>query len=47
MCKKDYVTMLYKKVQSEYDDFSAEMNTKPADEITQTTKCSKYSIFYK
>ena len=36
MFKKDYVTLLYEKVQAEYDDFIAEMKTNPADEIIES-----------
>ncbi len=37
MYKKDYVTLLCEKVQAEYDDFIAEMNSKSADEIITST----------
>jgi len=33
MNEKDYVALLYEKVQAEHDDFIAEMKGKPADEI--------------
>ena len=33
MYEKDYVSLLYEKVQAEYDDFIAEMKGKPADKI--------------
>ena len=36
MCKKDYAAMLAEKVQTEYDDFIAEMMSKSADEIIQS-----------
>ena len=43
MCKKDYTTALYEKVQAEYDDFIAEMKGKSADEIIE----SAYQIVIK
>jgi len=43
MCKKDYTTALYEKVQAEYDDFIAEMKCKPAEEIIE----SAYQIVIK
>ena len=43
MCKKDYVSLLYEKVQAEYDDFIAEMKGKSADEIIE----SAYQIVIK
>ena len=43
MCKKDYTTALYEKVQAEYDDFIAEMKRKSADEIIE----SAYQIVIK
>ena len=43
MCKKGYVSLLYEKVQAEYDDFIAEMKGKSADEIVE----SAYQIVIK
>ena len=43
MYEKDYVSLLYEKVQAEYDDFIAEMKGKPADEIIE----SAYQIVIK
>ena len=43
MYEKDYVSLLYEKVQAEYDDFIAEMKGKPADEIFE----SAYQIVIK
>ena len=43
MCEKDYTTALYEKVQTEYDDFIAEMKDKSADEIIE----SAYQIVIK
>ena len=43
MCEKDYMTALYEKVQTEYDDFIAEMKDKSADEIIE----SAYQIVIK
>ena len=43
MCEKDYASLLYEKVQAEYDDFIAEMKCKPADEIIE----SAYQIVIK
>ena len=43
MYEKDYVSLLYEKVQAEYDDFIAEMKCKPADEIIE----SAYQIVIK
>ena len=43
MCKKDYTTALYEKVQAEYDDFIAETKCKSADEIIE----SAYQIVIK
>ena len=43
MCEKDYKTLLYKKVQAEYDDFIAEIKGKSADEIIE----SAYQIVIK
>ncbi len=36
MCKKGYKTLLYEKVQEEYDDFIAEIKGKSADEIIES-----------
>ena len=43
MCEKDYTTALYEKVQTEHDDFIAEMKGKSADEIIE----SAYQIVIK
>ena len=43
MCKKDYASLLYEKVQAEHDDFIAEMKVKSADEIIE----SAYQIVIK
>ena len=43
MCKKDYASLLYEKVQAEHDDFIAEMKCKPAEEIIE----SAYQIVIK
>jgi len=43
MYEKDYVSLLYEKVQAEHDDFIAEMKCKPADEIIE----SAYQIVIK
>ena len=43
MCEKDYVSLLYEKVQAEYDNFIAEMKGKSADEIIE----SAYQIVIK
>ena len=43
MYEKDYVSLLYEKVQEEHDDFIAEMKGKSADEIIE----SAYQIVIK
>ena len=43
MYEKDYVSLLYEKVQAEHDDFIAEMKGKSADEIIE----SAYQIVIK
>ena len=43
MYEKDYTTALYKKVQTEHDDFIAELKGKSADEIIE----SAYQIVIK
>ena len=43
MCEKDYASLLYEKVQAEYDDFIAEMKGRSADEIIE----SAYQIVIK
>ena len=43
MFEKGYVSLLYEKVQAEYDDFIAEMKGKSADEIIE----SAYQIVIK